>query len=97
MIRRFVGLIVLASCSSIASACINDEEAPAHEREFRSSYLVASNRFASKDESSGQFINEAWLYAGGAVMVIGALAFSTRRERAASGRKPCADVGRDLS
>ncbi|QEH33725.1 hypothetical protein OJF2_22310 [Aquisphaera giovannonii] len=89
MRMRLAALVFLLACPS-ATACINDEESPSHEREFRSSYLKDLGRLAGDAEGSrGGFIDEAWYYAGGAAVVIATLAFSARRERAAGGQKPC--------
>jgi hypothetical protein len=96
MFRRIACVLILAACST-ASACINDEESPSREREFRSTYLRARSMLVGtpSGESGGRFIDEKWLQAGGAAMLVGALAFSARRQR--SGSKRCEGDGQDLS
>lgn len=65
-----------------ASACINDNELPAHEREFRSQYAGPASprpvRNYGRARSAGH-----WLLVGsGAGLLLGAFAVATTRRRA---------------
>ncbi len=81
---------------STAVACINDHESSSQEREFRSAYLRENGLLANEaDDAGSRFLDEKWLYAAGAAMLAGSLAFCVRREKDRS--KSCDGNGRDLS
>jgi hypothetical protein len=73
MKRRLAGLILLG-CHGSALACLNDNELPSHEREFRSQYLVpVASRSARPEKRDGR--RQFWfLTAGGTGLLSGAAA-----------------------
>ena len=68
-------LVVFVLCGS-ALACLNDEETPTHEREFRSQYLLVDG---IRPPNPDRPIDERLLVGGGAVLLIGAIVISARR------------------
>ncbi len=74
--------IALAGFAGPACACINDNESPMHEREFRSQY----GRLASLSSAAGSVstypLGHKLLAGGGAVLLIGAFSVATKRGRA---------------
>lgn len=78
---RLLACLALAAGAGPATACINDMELPAHEREFRSQYRGPDvTPPASPQASTGQ-PSTGLLVGAGAVLLAGAvaLAFSGRR------------------
>ncbi len=84
MARRY-GLIlgvVLFGLGGPAQACLNDNESPAHEREFRSQYgglagLPTMDEFAHENPVSFQL-----LIGSGTVLLVGGFALAMKRTRA---------------
>ena len=84
MRRMLVGLImvpVLAAIASTAVACINDEELPSHEREFRSSYAAAGSPSPPSAGFDGP-LGQRMLINAGVVLLSGGVAVAFFRGRA---------------
>ena len=73
---RLLLCLVLAGFARPAVACLNDNELPSHEREFRSQYL-ASHDFAPRPPDSDSPGHWFLMY-GGAVLLAGALTVAYR-------------------
>jgi hypothetical protein len=81
---RFHGLVlcvVLVGLGSPAAACINDNESPTHEREFRSQYgklagLLTMDQFAYQYRGRHDL-----LIGGGLALLAGAFALATTKGR----------------
>ena len=76
--RRLLALLVLAGFAGPAAACINDNELPKYEREFRSQYRGQEGPPATP--SSGTPYEYILLGTGGALMM-GATVIAIRRPR----------------
>ncbi len=81
-VHALLTCIALGGFAGPASACINDNESPTHEREFRSQY----GRLASLSSAAGSVstypLGHKLLAGGGAVLLIGASAVTATRGRA---------------
>jgi hypothetical protein len=67
--KRLLVCLFVAACPASAFACINDNELPSHEREFRSQYrdsLVEYGRPPARSDGSRVF----WLMTGGGVVLL---------------------------
>ena len=73
--RRLLACLVLAGLASPAAACINDNELPTHEREFRSQYGGVASR--PPDPSAGP-VDSRLIAAGGVSLLAGAVVVATR-------------------
>jgi hypothetical protein len=82
MIRLLVFLAALGICCC-ATACINDNESPQHEREFRSQYLVSRSPL----RVPASRINERLYVTAGSALLVGAFAVALSRPKERS--KPC--------
>lgn len=71
---RLVAYLSLVACAGPAAACLNDNELPNHEREFRSQY-----RGQARATPSPPAPDHRPLYAAGALMLVGAFALVGRR------------------
>lgn len=72
---------VLTCSGATATACINDNESPTHEREFRSQYggLV---QIPSQDQSLRRPARLDLLMGGGVAMLAGSVVLIAKRSRA---------------
>jgi hypothetical protein len=77
---RLVACLVLAWCACPAAACLNDNELPGHEREFRSQY----RRQASPPPSTDAPVPPGYrvLLGGGGVLLVGAFGLTLVARRA---------------
>lgn len=73
--------IVLAGFAGPASACINDNESPTHEREFRSQYGGLASRSPAASSVPAYPVGHKLLAGSGAVLLIGAFAGAATRGR----------------
>lgn len=81
--RRLIACLVLAGCHGSAVACLNDNELPSHEREFRSQYRGPEFARRAPTPAPGR-APRLWLWtAGGTGLLAGAVvvAFSASRPR----------------
>jgi hypothetical protein len=75
---RFIVCVAALALARPATACLNDNELPAHEREFRSEYVRGFIAPAATPRAPS-----FWLPAGiGTALLIGACAFAARAGRA---------------
>ena len=79
--RRALACLFVALMAAPAAACINDQESPAHEREFRSDYGDAP--YPEKPKGPLNLANSL-LFGGGSALLLGALIVPriTRKPRA---------------
>jgi hypothetical protein len=68
--RWFIAAVVLILAASEVAACINDREVDAHEREFKSHYLVPRRQESPSPEPS----NLPLTVAGGGLLLLTAAA-----------------------
>jgi hypothetical protein len=82
--RRLLAFLAVMGLCTGALACINDNESPQHEREFRSQYLLAGS---APPEPASSPLDYRMYVAAGMVLLIGAsgIAFSRGQSRS----KPC--------
>jgi hypothetical protein len=91
MVRLLAFLGVFWLCSS-AMACINDNESPQHEREFRSDYSLAEMLSAEPPTAP---LDNRYLVAGGLMLLTGAFAVALSPQQTRS--KPWPRASADLS
>ena len=72
---------VIINASSICQACINDNELPQHEREFRSQYLDSRLTDSSAPQSHDHTRNVAMTWIGAGLLAVG-FVFAWRRKSA---------------
>jgi hypothetical protein len=81
-LRGLLVCAVLAGLGGRATACINDNESPAHEREFRSQY---GGRLAGLPSTNHETYRHPdrhdLLLGGGAFLLIGSFMLATKRVR----------------
>ena len=79
-VHVWVLAVVLAGFGGPATACINDNESPSHEREFRSQYggLV---HIPSQEESPRRPAPLDLLMGGGVAMLAGSVVLIAKRSR----------------
>jgi hypothetical protein len=76
--RRLLACLALAVLAGPAAACLNDNELPTHEREFRSHYRGPASPPSTDAEPSGRPL----LFGAGGVLLIGAFALGSTGRRA---------------
>jgi hypothetical protein len=69
--RHFLAALILGVFAAPAFACLNDQELPSHEREFRSQYRGSEPPTASS-ESTKHYL----AYGLGGAMLVGAVAMT---------------------
>lgn len=83
--RRVLAFLLVAGLAGPAGACINDVELPSHEREFRSSYMVASSNAPPKPtQMSGRRLRGELFVVGAAALLCGIVMASKGGNRAGS-------------
>ena len=80
--RRLLACLFLAGgCQGAAFGCLNDNESPQHEREFRSQYLAPLvARATKKADSDGSYVFRL-ATVGGAVLLGGAMVVAGNASR----------------
>ena len=75
---RLLLLLALVGLADPADACINDNELPTHEREFRSQYGTMAARPTGRPDGP---IDSRLLVGAGAAMLVGAVALASTHAR----------------
>jgi hypothetical protein len=73
--------VVLVGLGSPATACINDNESPIHEREFRSQYAGLVSLPTIEQSAYQHPARHNLLFGGGLVLLIGAFALAATKAR----------------
>ena len=82
--KRLLGLVFslgLVGLVAPATACMNDNESPTHEREFRSQYGQFAGLHSTDEPASPRSVGSNVLLGGGAVLLVGAFALVAKRSR----------------
>jgi hypothetical protein len=76
LMGRLIACLALAGLASPAAACINDNELPAHEREFRSQYAGPASAPPAPSAGFGGPVGHRVLIGAGAALLTGGVAMA---------------------